>query len=469
MNPEWSFKSFRVSCFSSTVWFVLATCILVAADAAAIGSRPNIILYFADDMGWGDLGCYGQEKIATPHLDRMAAQGIRFTDAYTGSPVCASARSSLMEGLHSGHMLVRNNRSLSNELVHFGDDQFTLAELLKQAGYATGIFGKWGLAGPGTDGVPTRKGFDEFHGFLDQRKAHHYYPDTLWHNDREVDVPLSEEKGYSSADYYFGKSVNFIRRNAGESDKPFFAYIATQLPHLYMPYAPDEAYKDKPWPEGEKRWATMIHRIDQQVGQILDLVEELGIAENTLILFSSDNGGGSGQRVYYHDVRFFDSNAHFRGTKRDLYEGGIRVPFLASWKGTIAPGGVSSEPVVHYDLMATFAELAREEIPVTDGLSWLPILVGTSETLNREYLYWEFPYMDSPYSKFAVRMGKWKAVTEWDNQPLQVYNLEEDPEEKFNWRVERPDLVEKFGEIIQRSHEPSPHWPLRQDEAVERN
>jgi arylsulfatase A-like enzyme len=433
---------------------------LETARASTIEVRPNIILYLADDMGWGDAGCYGQAKILTPHLDRMAAQGIRFTDAYTGSPVCAPSRSTLMEGLHAGHTRVRNNRSLQRELVNFNDSTFTVAQLLKDAGYRTGLFGKWGLAEAGTSGIPNRQGFDTFYGFLDQRKAHHYYVDSLWANEQEIPVPLSEEKQYSAADWYFDKAKDFIREEAGKGS-PFFAYIPTQLPHLYMPYKPADIYKDKPWPVGDQRWATMIHTIDQQMGQLLDLVDSLGIAENTLIVFMSDNGGGNGQRHYYHDVRFFNSNGPFRGMKRDLFEGGIRVPLLAQWKGVIEGGKVSAEPVAYYDFMATAGELAENRPKRTDGNSWVPLLTGKADTLARDYLYWEFPYMDQPNAKFAVRKGKWKGVKEWMGAPMQIYNLEEDPEELYNWHYERPDLVEEFEAIILEEHEPSPHWPIK--------
>ena len=423
------------------------------------GSKPNIILFFADDMGWGDAGCYGQQKIKTPHLDRMAANGLRFTDAYTVAPVCAPARSGLMEGLHSGHTLVRNNQSRERKNVSFTESNYTMAEMLKEAGYVTGLFGKWGLGGAGTDGIPTKQGFDEFFGFLDQRKAHHYYPDSLWHNETLISVPLSEETQYSSADWYMDKAKDFIRRKRIE---PFFAYIPTQLPHLYMPYRPMEIYQKEPWPKGDKRWATMISTIDNQMGELITLVDSLGIAENTIILFLSDNGGGNGQRIYYHDVRFFNSNAHFRGTKRDLFEGGIRVPFIVQWEGKIQPG-ISEEPIAFYDLMATLGELAGNKPERTDGESLVKIFTGASDTLNREYLYWEFPDIGTPNCKFAVRKGKWKGVKEWLKAPMQIYNLEEDPEELYNWHYERRDLVDEFEDIIVKEHEYSAYWPLRNE------
>ncbi|MEM6378890.1 MAG: sulfatase-like hydrolase/transferase, partial [Bacteroidota bacterium] len=351
------------------------------------GSQPNIILFLADDMGWGDAGCYGQEKIPTPNIDRLACNGIRFTDAYCGSPVCAPSRSTIMEGLHAGHTRVRNNRSIDKQDVGLIDSSFTLATLLKSAGYANGLFGKWGLGEAGTPGVPNKQGFDEFWGFLNQRNAHYYYVDSLWHNDQKIAVPLNEEKQYASSDWYFDKAKSFIEKEAN-TNAPFFAYIPSQLPHLYMPYKPWEIYQDKNWPEGDKRWATMISMIDQQMGELIDLVDSLGIAKNTLILFLSDNGGGSGERIFYHDVRFFKSNGDFRGAKRDLFEGGIRVPFIAQWTGVIPAGKVSDEPVAYYDLMATFEQLIGKKAPRTDGESLLNLFSGAVDSLERPYLYW---------------------------------------------------------------------------------
>ncbi len=429
-------------------------------QVSEISGQPNIIMFFCDDMGWGDAGCYGQEKIQTPNIDKLAAQGIRFTNAYSASPVSAPSRSCLMTGQHGGHTIIRNNKAVSGELVNFNDSTFTMAKMLKNAGYTTGLFGKWGLGEAGTEGIPTKQGFDEFYGFLNQRTAHHYYVDSLWHNDKKIAVPLSKENQYSSADWYMDKAVNWIKEN---KDNKFFCYIPTQLPHLYMPYKPLDIYKNKPWPEGDKRWASMISMIDNHLGRIMQLVDELGIANNTLILFMSDNGGGNGQRVYYHNTRFFKSNAHFRGMKRDLYEGGIRVPFIAQWKSVIQPGKVSNEPVVYYDLMNTVAELINQKINDVDGESLVKLFTGEADTLQREYIYWEFPYKDFANAKFAVRKGKWKAVKEYENQELQIYNLEEDPEEIFNWVKEMPELAKEMEKIIKKEHHTSEYWPLRSE------
>ena len=419
--------------------------------------KPNIIVFLADDMGWGDAGCYGQKDIKTPYIDKMAKQGILFTDAYCGSPVCAPSRSTLMEGMHGGHTRVRNNRSIDKKDIPFTMENNTIAKMLKDAGYRTGLFGKWGLGEAGTTGIPTKQGFDEFYGYLNQRQAHYYYVDSLWHNEEKIPVKLDEEVGYSSADWYMDKAKAFIRE---KSKKPFFAYIPTQLPHLYMPYKPMDQYKNKPWPEGDKRYATMISTIDNHVGQLMDLVDSMGIAENTLIIFLSDNGGGNGQRKFYHYVQAFKSNGDFRGMKRDLYEGGIRVPFVAQWKGQIPAGKVSAEPVAYYDVMATLAEVAKTEVKKTDGVSLAPLMKGKAKSLSREYLYWEFPYMDIPNAKFAVRMGKWKGVKEYQNQPLQLYNLEEDQSEVKNWAYEQKEIVKKMEEIIKKEHTTSPNWPL---------
>ncbi len=420
---------------------------------------PNIIMFFCDDMGWGDAGCYGQEKIETPNIDKLAQQGLRFIEAYTASPVSAPSRSSLMTGKHGGNTIIRNNKAVNGDLVNFVDSTFTMAELLKNAGYKTGLFGKWGVGEAGSEGIPNRQGFDEFYGFLNQRKAHYYYPDSLWYNDQRIAVPLSKEKQYSSVDWYVDKAIDWIKAN---KDTSFFAYVPTQLPHLYMPYKPLDIYKEKPWPEGDKRWASMITMIDNHVGMFMNTLDSLGIANNTIFLFMSDNGGGDGQRIYYHNTRFFKSNANFRGQKRDLYEGGIRVPFIVRWPAVIKPGRVSNEPVVYYDLMETFADITAQKV-ISDGVSLLPLLTGESDTLQREYIYWEFPYMRFANAKFAVRKGKWKAVKEYENEQLQIYNLEEDPEELYNWVKEMPELEAEFEEIICKEHVPSKHWPLRSE------
>ena len=425
--------------------------------------RPNIILYLADDLGWGDLGCYGQEKIHTPHLDQMAREGMRFTQAYCGSPVCASSRSTLMQGLHGGNTYVRNNKTFQGELLPFNNRTQTLAKLLKKAGYTTGLFGKWGLGEALTSGIPNHQGFDQFYGFLNQRNAHHYYVDSLWTNQQKVPVNLDPKRQYASADWYLDQAKSFIRQQA-QNQNPFFAYIPTQLPHLYMPYSPDTQYQDQPWPEGDKRYATMISRIDQQMGEIIRLVDSLNLSENTLILFLSDNGGGNGQRIFYHDVRFFRSNANFRGMKRDLYEGGIRVPLLARWLKTIPQGQVSEEPVVYYDLMETFGDILNLTVEPSDGESLLPLLTGATPTLSRKYLYWEFPYLDIPNAKFAVRMGDWKGVKEYEKMPLQLYNIKNDPGELYNWAKEHPDIVAEMEKIIHQEHTPSPYWPLKSEQ-----
>ena len=292
--------------------------------------------------------------------------------------------------------------------------------------------------------------------------AHHYYVDSLWHNEEKIPVPLDEEKQYASSDWYLDKAKAFIKKEA-KTDNPFFAYIPTQLPHLYMPYEALEIYQDKNWPEGDKRWATMISTIDKHIGELMNLVDSLGIAENTLILFLSDNGGGSGERIFYHDVRFFKSNGDFRGEKRDLYEGGIRVPFIAQWPGAIPAGTVSREPVAYYDLMATFEDLTETYAPRTDGESLLPLFTGASDSLQRDYLYWEFPYMDQANAKFALRMGKWKGVKEWEGAKLQLYNLEEDPQELFNWAKEHPEITARMEDIIKKEHQATPFWPLKSE------
>jgi len=421
-----------------------------------VPQKPNILIFFCDDMGLGDAGCYGQEKILTPNIDKLANQGIRFTDAYTASPVSAPSRSCLMTGTHGGHTRVRNNKSIQGDEIGFVDSTFTMAELLKNVGYVTGIFGKWGLGKAGSEGVPNKQGFDEFYGYLNQSLAHHYYPDSLWHNEKLIKVPLSEEKQYSSADWYLDKAIEWIQSN---KDTAFFCYIPTQLPHLNMPYKPMDIYKDKPWPEGDKRYATMVSMIDKHIGMIVHKLDSLGISENTIIMFMSDNGGGDGQRIYYHDTRFFKSNLNFRGIKRELYEGGIRVPFIVKWPQVIKQQTISNEPVVYYDLMETVAELTGQKIE-SDGESLLKLFTGESDTLKREYIYWEFPYMNIPNAKQAVLKGEWKAVRNYVREEIQLYNIKEDPEELFNWVKERPEMAKEMVDIMNKEHSPSVYWPL---------
>ena len=423
-------------------------------DSASIAlgqkRKPNIILFLADDLGYGDLGCYGQKFIKTPHLDEMAAAGIRFTDFYSGSTVCAPSRCTLMTGYHTGHSRVRGN-----DIVPLRPEDICVAELLKAAGYATGIFGKWGLGEPGTTGVPNKKGFDEWFGYLNQVHAHDYYPDYLWRNEEIVSLPA---RTYSH-DLFTQEAIDFIKRKQNE---PFFLYVPYTIPHANnelgdegMEVPSDAPYSHESWPQQQKNYAAMITRLDAHIGQILALLAELGLEEDTIVLFSSDNGpheeGGT-------TAEFFDSNGPLQGIKRDLYDGGVRVPMIARWSGKIKPGQVNHQPFALWDFLPTATEIAGIAAPEgIDGISMLPAMLGKSSK-SHKLLYWEFH--ERGFEQ-AIRMGKWKAVRHGLNQPIELYDLETDISEQCNLAVKYPDVVQKIKEILQTVRFDSKEFPIR--------
>lgn len=426
--------------------------------------KPNIIFILADDLGYGDVGCYGQKQILTPNIDRLASEGMKFTQAYAGSTVCAPSRCALMTGKHMGHATIRGNKRPETPLR---PEDITVAEILKRAGYVTGCFGKWGMGTGCSPGIPTRQGFDEWFGYLDQLHAHNFYPEWLWEN--ELEVPLRGNMGGLKQEYshdlFTERALNFIERNA---HKPFFLYLAYTVPHannelgrvtgngMEVPdYGP---YKDKPWPDQEKGFAAMIYRMDRDIGRLLDLLKKLKIDDNTLIFFSSDNGphaeGG-------HNPDFFDSNGPLRGIKRDLYEGGIRVPTIVRWPGKVTPGTVSNQVWAFWDFLPTVAELVGVNPPEgIDGISILPTLLGTTGQKQHEYLYWEFH--ERGFSQ-AVRMGKWKAVRNGCRQaPIELYDLEEDISESRNLADQFPKIVRQMAEIMEEARVDSPDFPIRE-------
>jgi arylsulfatase A-like enzyme len=410
---------------------------------------PNIILFLADDLGYGDLGCYGQKYIKTPHLDRMAAEGMRFTDFYSGSTVCAPSRCTLMTGYHTGHSRVRGNG-----IVPLLPEDVTVADLLKAAGYATGIFGKWGLGEPGTTGVPNKKGFDEWFGYLNQVHAHDYYPDYLWRNEEIVQIPPDTY----SHDLFTQEAIDFIKRKQNE---PFFLYVPYTIPHANnelgdegMQVPSDAPYSHESWPQQQKNYAAMITRLDEHIGQILALLAELGLEENTIVLFSSDNGpheeGGA-------TAEFFDSNGPLHGIKRDLYDGGVRVPMIARWLGKIKPGLVNHQPFALWDFLPTATEIAGIKAPEDiDGISMLPTMLGKPSE-NHEILYWEFH--ERGFEQ-AIRMGRWKAVRHGLNQPIELYDLATDISEQCNVAVKYPEVVQRIKEILKTVRIDSKEFPI---------
>jgi arylsulfatase A-like enzyme len=434
--------------------------------------RPNIILIVADDLGYGDLGCYGQTRILTTNLDKMAAEGVRFTDFYAGSTVCAPSRCALMTGWHTGHAFIRGN---GNQALR--QEDLTIAQLLHKEGYHTGLIGKWGLGNENSTGMPREKGFDEFAGYLDHVHAHDYYTDHLWrydsrsgHNDWEV-FPENEggAKGIYMPDLFTKAALNFVHINKPDQFnhyRPFFLYLAYTIPHANNEEAkrsgngmqvPDDApYSAQPWPPPEKNKAAMITRMDNDIGKLLDKLRELKIDDNTVVFFTSDNGPHKEGGV---DPKFFQSAGPLRGLKRDLYEGGIRVPMIALWRGRIKPGRVSDQVWSFWDFLPTAAEIGMTRPPnKIDGISMMPALFGGTQTNQHDFLYWEFH--ERGFQQ-AVRMGRWKAVRPQVDQPLELYDLQTDLAEKNNVALKHPDVLEKIETFLKTARTESPDWPIR--------
>jgi arylsulfatase A-like enzyme len=443
-----------------------------AADPAA--PRPNIIFILADDLGYGDLGCYGQRLIKTPNLDALATGGMRFTQFYAGSPVCAPSRCTLLTGLHTGHAPVRDNRELKPE------GQFplpagtrTLGHVLKDAGYTTAAIGKWGLGGPGSTGEPGKMGFDYFYGYLCQRVAHTYYPDYLWRNTEKHVLPenANDKRGAYAHDLMAADALSFIER--APADRPFFLYVPFTIPHFDLDVPDDsmDAYKgqwDEPTlpmgayraqPKPRAAYAGMISRMDRDIGRLMDLLKRKNLDQNTLVIFASDNGPTLLKGL---DVKFFNSAAGLRGLKEDVYEGGLRVPFIARWPGKIAPGATSDLPAAFWDVLPTLADLAGAKAPANiDGLTFAPTLLGQSGQKTHDHLYWEFP---AKIGQQAVRMGDWKAVRTKThanpNGPIELYDLKTDPTESKNVAADHPDVVARLTDILSTARTESVEFPL---------
>ncbi|HEX8148455.1 MAG TPA: arylsulfatase [Pyrinomonadaceae bacterium] len=445
---------------------LLAACGALARGVDAQSPRrarsqrgPNIILVVADDLGRGDLGAYGQRFIRTPNLDRMAREGMRFTDAYAPSPVCAPSRASFMTGLHQGHARIRGNMNRNNERVPLKPEDMTVAEVLKGAGYRTGAVGKWGLGEPGTAGVPGRQGFDYFYGYLNQNHAHSYYPEYLWQNGERVTL----RGGTYSHDLMTREALAFIRR---EGDRPFFLYLAYTLPHANneltrktgngMEVPSDAPYSREPWTPQQRNYAAMVTRLDADVGELFRLLKETDIDGETVVVFTSDNGP-QGKDEGGYDQALFDSNGPFRGLKRELYEGGIRVPLLVRWPGRVRAGRTSAYPATLCDLMPTAAALAGVRAPFpTDGVSLQSLLLG-GRAPRRGPLYWEFH--EGGFAQ-AVRVGSWKAVRKGMGGEVELYDLKNDVGETRDVSARHPALVRRAEEVMRREHVESEDWPV---------
>jgi arylsulfatase A-like enzyme len=448
------------------VIFILASCAFAPAIAQ---TRPNIILIQADDLGYGDLSAYGQRKFKTPNIDRIAAEGLRFTQYYAGSTVCAPSRSALMTGQHTGHTRIRGNARYP-----LAPEDVTVAEVLKSAGYKTALIGKWGLGEAGTTGVPNRQGFDYFFGYLNQRHAHNYYPSSLWRNEERIKlrniVPDEDDEGSGNStnrvdythDLFAEESLKFVEEN---SRGPFFLYLAFTIPHanneakskgMEVPDLGEFANTD--WPDQEKAKAAMIARMDRDVGRLMALLKKLGVDDSTLVFFTSDNGphreGGA-------DPDFFDSNGPLRGIKRDLYEGGVRVPMIVRWPKRIKAGAKSDQVWAHWDFLPTVAEVAGVRPPANiDGISMFNALLGRRQR-NHEFLYWEFH--ERSFSQ-AARMGDWKAVRNSPNSPLEIYDLKNDPGEQNDLAVKHPEVVKKIERYLKTARAESELWPTKKGE-----
>ena len=443
----------------------------VTQQAAA---PPNVLLIQADDLGYGDLSAYGQARFETPMLDRLAREGIRFTQYYAGSTVCAPSRTTLMTGRHTGHAWIRGNGDIPLRL-----EDLTLAEVLKGAGYRTAVIGKWGLGSPGTTGMPDRQGFDYAFGFLDHRHAHRQFTDHLWRNGERVGIDLTRD--YVN-DLFTRETTAFIER--GDS-RPFFVYLNYTVPHAELrapddqiarfrgrfpeqpfanpaadgrstgakPDAPSLGYRSQQEPHAA--FAAMITRMDQDIGRLLDVIRARGLERQTLVMFISDNGphqeGGG-------DPGFFKSAGGLRGIKRDLYEGGIRVPMIARWTGTIPAGRVSSHPWAHWDILPTLAEFAGTRVPeALDGISMARALRDAPQPTHA-FFYWEFH--ERGFQQ-AVRMGKWKAIRLKLGTPLELYDLDVDPGEQRNVAAGNPEVIAKIEEYLKTARTESERWPIK--------
>lgn len=425
-----------------------------AALAVPAGNerKPNIVYIMADDMGAFDAGCYGQKKIHTPNIDRLAAAGMQFSQAYTGAPVCAPSRCCLMTGLHSGHGRIRANSSTRDgSRVSLRREDVTVAQVLKQAGYATGIFGKWGIGEAGTEGTPERHGFDEWLGFLNQDHAVDYFTDFLWHNGQKEILKgnLNGAHGEYVQEVFTRESMRFIEAHR---QHPFFLYVPYTTPHLDYMILSDAPYSKEPWPEDARKYAAMVTSLDRDVGRVLESIRKAGLENDTLFFFTSDNGAG-----FRDGIKLFHSTGPLRGAKSDVYEGGIRAPMIARWPGKIRPGSRGEQVWAFWDFLPTAAEIAGVTAPGgLDGISIAPTLMGKKQTQQHEFLYWEG--YKSGFQQGA-RMGNWKGVRNAPDGPLELYNLADDIGESRDLATARPDMAAKLEAYLRASHTDAYDYP----------
>jgi len=440
-------------------------------------NKPNIIFILADDLGYNELGCYGQEIIRTPHIDQLAAEGMRFTQHYSGSPVCAPSRSVVMTGLHTGHTFTRDNREIKPEgQAPIPDSALTIAEVLKDEGYVTGAMGKWGLGFPGSEGDPNNQGFDLFYGYNCQRHAHNHYPIYIWRNDEKIMLEGNNRTLHGeqyTQDLFTREALNFIESN---KDTSFFLFLPFIIPHVsiqvpeesleeYKDIIPETPYDHHPYylehPYPHAGYAAMVTHMDKAVGWIMYRLQELGLDENTLVIFASDNGP-TYARVGGADSEFFNSAGPFRGLKGSVYEGGIRVPMIARWPGKIAANTTSDHLSYFPDYFATFSDLAGVEKEFNiDGISMTPVLFGAEDQPKHEFLYWEFPAYGGQQ---AIRYDKWKGVRQGlfkePSAPLELYDISTDIAESEDLAGQYPEIVQMLDSLMKASHIPSELFPF---------
>ena len=421
---------------------------------------PNIIFIMADDLGYADLGSYGQQVILTPNLDRMAEEGMRFTNVYTGAPVCAPSRSVLMTGQHSGHTTVRGNFGIGGVKglgggegrVPLQENDTTVAEVLKSSGYYTGMTGKWGLGEPGTSGEPLRQGFDEWFGYLNQRRAHSYYPEYLWRQDERFVLEKNAEGGREtySHDLFADYVLDFIERN---KNQPFFLYIPFTIPHDAFEVPDLGVYgAESSWSDDERAYAAMVTRMDSDIGRMLDVLDREQLSENTIVFFCSDNGA-----TRRWEGRF-DSSGELRGYKRDMYEGGIRTPMIVRYPGVVPANTVDDTPWYFADVLPTLGDIANAVVPKNiDGVSVWPTLRGEQQDLSDRIMYWEFH--ERGFQQ-AIRWKNWKAIKPGLDEPWQLYDVEEDISEKNNLADSNPDIVDHLANKAGESRVESVSWPV---------
>jgi len=468
---SYPFILLQLICFFTVI--ALSGCSLSSNQADT--GKPNIILILADDLGYGDLSCYGQEILNTPNIDQMASEGVMFTNHYTGCTVCAPSRASLLTGLHTGHVSVRGNRP---EMTLY-DEEITLGEIMKQAGYVTGAIGKWGVGSPPPVNDPKRNGFDFFYGYINMWHAHNFYPEFLYRNGIKENLPgnqmllidgqnpwadqpegtgVAEKKVTYVHDLFDKEALDFILANR---DTSFFLYLAYNVPHANneagrmfkdgMEVPEYGEFSDKEWPNPEKGFASMIRNLDNSVGMIHSQLKELGLADNTLVIFVSDNGP---HEEGNHKVDFFNSNGYLRGKKRDLYEGGIKTPFIAKWPQKIEAGTTSEHLSCFWDFLPSFCELTGVQIPGnSDGISFVAAMTGKPEIQEEHpYMYWEFYEAGG---KQAVRKGDWKGVrldVSQGDPYFELYDLSSDPSEELNIADQHPEIVRDMLKIMEESH-----------------